>query len=599
MKLDIKDKIDLDFFNRLQQAKSDNQDSMCDLYQRNILKPNNKNTEHITPLTLTKELERPKIVKQQELQQRKAELEQDKKNIEAEAKTLLKQGIKLKDLSENTDLTDKVNNIEDIPILKDIISKYISIDKALNVVIQQAENVDIQSATNVNINEIKNATVKTYQQLEEFISKADISEKSQKELIDGLAKMIGIVDVKDDTIIKIKYLLPILPDLSLDTALKLKNEIISKGEKPEDGIEAKLIKDEVGEVEFKNMIPLIKNQLLLNEAQNKDIVNNFIKLFDIRGKIKEILNEDYEDIIDKLFEYFREPPITYDEACDGLDKVSSAETLKTFLQQFSEFSDKKATLSGVGLCRCYEDYVLVCASDDKDFKNNIFGKAIYNLTQESAEQSMLKGITIQTKRYYVIITTKDYLLKEESKTKIIDTIQKMLSLNKTDYFALNLNKVNLYFKYQANASITNTETSNQTKLTYKSDVITSGGLNNFFRNVNKLQKYETDKKEKDSSEEEELKPMSITENMTSTMEEADGLPYSGKLDLSSATLDEKLNEIIQILSRMNYNVFTTTPMYKETKNKFNKESSTKKTNKDSKSKGIKTDLLTELGLNEV
>lgn len=595
MKLDINDKIDLDFFNKLQQANPNNQDSMCDLYQRNILKPKKINTEHLTPLTLTKEIERPKIVKQQELEQRKRELEQDKKNIEEEAKSLLKPDIKLKDLNLDEDLTDKVNNTKDIPIIKDIINKYISIDKALEIVIQQADNVDIHTATNVNINEIKNATVKTYQQLEEFITKADISKESQKELIDGLAKMIGIVDVKDDTVIKIKYLLSIMQDLSLDTALKLKNEIISEHENPEDAISANVIKDTVGDVEFKKMIPLIKNVLLLTELQTKDTVDNFIKLFDIREKIKEDISDDYDDIIERIFEYFNESKKPYEEACNELDEVNSAETLKTYLQKFSKFTDTKASLDGVGLCRCYRDYILIFGSDENNFGNNIIGKALFNLTNKSTEQSKLKKTTFGSKTYYTIITKKEYILTNESKESIIPALQQMMSLNKTDYPIMKLNNVKLHIKYHPDTMVTNTSTSNKTKLSYVSDVITSGGLNAFFKMVNKLKKYKPD-----DSPTETYEPIPITDDMTSTMEEADGL-YSGKLDLETATLDEKLNEIIQILSRMNYNVFTTTPMYKESRNKYSKDPNTKKTNKnqytESKSKGIKTDLLTELGLN--
>jgi hypothetical protein len=594
MKLNIKDKIDLDFFNKLQQADTNNQDSMCDMYQRNILKPRNPNAEHITPLVLTKEIERPKIVKQQELEQRKRELEQDKQNIEKEAESLLKPDVKLDNLKENEDLTDKVNNADDIPKVKDIIRKYISIDKALKIVIQQADNVDIQNATNVNINEIKNATVKTYQQLEEFITKADISKESQKELIDGLAKMIGIVDVKDDTVIKIKYILPILQDLSMDTALKLKNEIISLHENPDDAISANVIKEVVGDVEFKKMIPLIKNVLLLTELQTKDTVDNFINLFDIRGKIKENILENYDDIIDQLFEYFNETKISYEEACELLNKVSDGESCKTFLQKFSKFSDSKATLSGVGLCRCYKDYVLIFGANADDFGENIFGKSLWGLSK-SSDYSILKNIYIGKKSYWCNICKKEYLNNLDDPEDFIITLQSMMSLTKTDYLAFELNNVKLYYKYFPNTIITNTNTKNTTKLTYTSDVINNGGLNAFFNVVNKLKKYKPDTKDLIIHDE----PIPITEDMTSKMEEADGL-YSGKLDLETATLDEKLNEIIQILSRMNYNVFTTTPMYKESRNKYNKEPNTKKTNKnpytDSKSKGIKTDLFTELNL---
>ena len=160
MKLDINDKIDLDFFNKLQQANPNNQDSMCDLYQRNILKPSKSNAEHLTPLTLTKEIERPKIVKQQELEQRKRELEQDKQNTEKEAEPLLEDGVKLKDLKENEDLTDKVKDGVDHEYVKRIIRKYRDIERVENMVVNELNSMEIKTANTVTISELKNLTVK-------------------------------------------------------------------------------------------------------------------------------------------------------------------------------------------------------------------------------------------------------------------------------------------------------------------------------------------------------------------------------------------------------------------------------------------------------
>lgn len=608
MKLDIKDKIDLDFFNRLQQAKTDNQDSMCDMYQRNILKPNNKNTEHITPLVLTKELERPKIVKQQELQQRKQELEQDKKNIEEEAKTLLKQGIKLKDLKESEDLTDKVNDVKNVPILQDIISKYISIDKALNVVIQQAENVDIQSATNVNINEIKNATVKTYQQLEEFISKADISEKSQKELLDGLRKILGTEDFSEDTPINVGSLESILPTIPFQIGQKIRSLIDEDNLDKDVNITAGDIKKIVGEDDFNKIIPYLKNTLLLSAQQLNQIQTTLKQIIEQKDTIGETLEKDHKKIIKKFIKNLPKPiktvtinDKTYDlSTYEALIEYLSNNTItgiKDLLYEAGITNPKSFTYS-IPLVYITKKYLFAAwDSKDSDYtiiddeKNlllkilSLFGKDERYFKRKGYEKSPL---------YFKIcaINVEDFLT---SHTKDIANIliSSFCLISKTsNSITYKYNEdLNLYFNFDIiNQFLKQTTAYKANCLLLQGDITSYFDLfGDMFKNTQKhIKPKQTIQK---ISYDEDLEEYTSEESD----EESEGL-YSGKLDLSNATLDEKLNEIIQILSRMNYNVFTTTPMYKETKNKFNKESSTKKTNKDSKSKGIKTDLLTELDL---
>lgn len=609
MKLDIKDKIDLDFFNRLQQAKPDNQDSMCDLYQRNILKPNNKNIEHITPLTLTKELERPTIVKQQELQQRKRELEQDKKNIEEEAKTLLKQGVKLKDLKEDEDLTDKVNNIEDIPTLKDIINKYITIDKALNVVIQQAENVDIQTATNVNINEIKNATVKTYQQLEEFISKADISEKSQKELIDGLRKVLGTEDFSDETSINISALIAILKEIPFQIGQKIRSFIDKDNLGKDINITAGDIKKIVGEDDFNKIIPWLKNTLLLSAQQLNQIQSTLKQIIEQKETIIENFKLNSNNIIKTFIENLPQPIKTvtiYEEEYD----LSTCETLTNYLGD-NDITEIKNMLYSAGIInsRSLEfSKPLVYIT-----KNYLFAmwesKDQDKIIPNDGKNLLLKILSLFNKgeRYFY---PKSYQKKSQYFKICVIDIDDFLNSHTDDIANILVSSFclipksdnSITYKYSEDLNLYfNFDIINQflTKTTaYKSNCILSkGDIPSYFDLFGDMfKKSQTQNKPKpiirNISYNKESEEYSSDDEES---EEADGI-YSGKLDLSNATLDEKLNEIIQILSRMNYNVFTTTPMYKETKNKFNKESSIKKTTKDSKSKGIKTDLLTELNV---
>ena len=56
-------------------------------------------------------------------------------------------------------------------------------------------------------------------------------------------------------------------------------------------------------------------------------------------------------------------------------------------------------------------------------------------------------------------------------------------------------------------------------------------------------------------------------------DKSDGLSGRIMIDLNKSTTDEKLNEIIRLLSQMNYNVFTTTPMYKNNRYKQNQKKS--------------------------
>ena len=63
---------------------------------------------------------------------------------------------------------------------------------------------------------------------------------------------------------------------------------------------------------------------------------------------------------------------------------------------------------------------------------------------------------------------------------------------------------------------------------------------------------------------------------------SEGLSGKIMIDLNKSTTDEKLNEIIRLLSQMNYNVFTTTPMYTDLRssatrknNRYKQKESTK------------------------
>ena len=269
MKLDIKDKIDLDFFNRLQQADPNKQDSMCDMYQRNILKPNNKNTEHITPLILTKELERPTVVKQQELLQRKRELEQDKKIIEEEAKTLLKDNIKLKDLKEDEDLTDKVEYGVDQEHVKNIIQRYHEIERIETMVINELNSMEIKTANTVTISELKNLTVNAYENINKTIMETKLNSEDKQELADTIVSLIkpDIKQLKSSfgvTIGKVIKLLQSTPDINnLKNILsEFESKLLEELQKlpPNDNI-VESVKEDLSEIQQKSDQKIIMEKL--------------------------------------------------------------------------------------------------------------------------------------------------------------------------------------------------------------------------------------------------------------------------------------------------------------------------------------------------
>lgn len=599
MKLNINDKIDLDFFNKLQQANTNNQDSMCDIYNRNILKPTKKNVEHMTPLSLTKELERPKIVKQQELEQRKRELEQDKKNIEQEAEALLKPDVKLKDLKENEDLTDKINDDANKERVKEIIRKYKEIERIETMVINELNSMEIKSANTVTISELKNLTVNAYENINKTIMETKLNNEDKQDLANEIAEKIkpNIEQLKTsfgNTIGKVIAILRNKPEINdiKNTLTIFKTELLDELKKlPQND-------DVVEDVEED-----------LNELQHNDDLGNIITKLEL-----------IEKKLDKLPNVFNDKTITKNEL-----------TLNELLKQFDRNTDFLNTRVG--------EIIL------KEFKSNIptlktlpqtpveFAKQfVTNWSDTFGKSSSTKNTTLKSNIKYIIfiynnsiystelinifnkIKPKTIYIKDSSNFEFTDSSESFIwKLYNYSYEKINQIKFNdilefiyinephynkiivsskppLYLKYNdSNATNSKYNTTINTKYfkfiegpendTKIMKILSSG----YFKEQNP--------KDDDS--------IDFSEYDDSSNEESEGI-YSGKLDLENATLDEKLNEIIQLLSRMNYNVFTTTPMYKESRNKYSKEPNTKKTNKnqysDSKSKGIKTDLFTELDL---
>lgn len=601
MKLNVNDKIDLDFFNKLQQANPDNQDSMCDLYQRNILKPTKKNVEHLTPLTLTKEIERPKIVKQQELEQRKRELEEDKKNIEQQAESLLKPDVKLKDLKENDDLTDKVNNAEDIPKIKEIIRKYQNIERVENMIINELNSMEIKTANTVTISELKNLTVNAYENINKTIMETKLNNEDKTELADEIANKIrpNIDHLKKsfgNTIGKVIALIrenkTDIDDIQ-DTLKELNQNISDLLEKlPQNDDAVEDVQKELSEIqqnddpkEIVNKLEQIEKKLdkLPNVFNDKTITKNELSLNELLKQFDRntnFLNTCVGELLLKIFK--SNIPI--------LDTLPQTPTdfVKKFVVNWSDTFGKSESTRNTTLKTNLTNIIFIYnnsiySTKQIDIFNKIKAKTIYiknasNIEFTESSENYIWGLYKYPYENINQIKFNDILdfiyINEPYSNKIIVSSKPTLYLryndSKVENKKYNTTIYTKYFKFIEGPE-------NDTKIM---KILSNG--------------YFKEQKPKDDDD-----SMDFSEFDDASNEESEGL-YNGKLDLETASLDDKLNEIIQLLSRMNYNVFTTTPMYKESRNKYSKAPNTKKTNKnqytDSKSKGIKTDLLTELGL---
>lgn len=587
MKLNINDKTDLDFFNKLQQAPPNKQDSMCELYQRNILKPIKKNVEHLTPLTLIKEIERPKIVKQQELEQRKRELEQDKKDIEKEAESLLQEGVELKNLKENEDLTDKVKVDVNHERVKNIIRKYREIERIETMVINELNSMEIKSANTVTISELKNLTVNAYENINKTILETKLNNEDKQTLANTIVDMIrpNITKLKESLSTNISKVVKILKSKpNIDDVKKivteLKNTLLNElNTLPQDD----------------NVVEDIENDL--NNIQNNDnteIVINTLKTIEEKlDKLPNVFNDKTitknELTLNELLEQFERNTDFFDQNVSGnilntfksnipiIDNLPQdpREFASKIVINWSKTMGKKESTKNSTLKSTIKHFMFI-------YNNSIYSTETIGIYQDIEPIECYipddNNFTItESKPEQILWELYQYKI-DELKTIYLKDIPKYIHINEPYNKIIISTKPPLYLRYQ-NSDKANDSYANATIYT-------------------KYLKY-IEAPKNDTKIIQILLDGQIKEIMKNNSEESEGL-YSGKLDLDNATLDEKLNEIIQILSRMNYNIFTTTSMYKESRNKYSKEANTKKTNKNpytsSKSKGIDLDLLSELGL---
>lgn len=597
IKLQNNDEIDMDFFNQLIAAKPNKRDAMCELFRRKILEESDEDTVHIQPLKLDKELKPSKYAEQQELKRRKTELEQDIKNTADEAKNLVKEDAKNKDVAELT--KDDLNNPADEDKLKEIKIRYAEMGKVYKIVVNQVDSLDINNATSVRINEIKELNVETFKKIEQYINKFDLTETSRNELLTELSKILGFRQIKDDTLIGVKYLISSIPQMNAQTAIKLRNYINENGLTPEDSIRADVLKEALGDDEFKSIEEPLKNALLLSLNDANAFSANFETYINPKYHIKPLLKENWSEFVDSIIELFANPP--EEEKYNSYETIGfeimelTRENLNTILKDLNYVPKEGSTISE-SIMYNTKEYTLLVKSSKNDFKDNALANILFKL--DNADYVTTETINIKKSKagdaysLTVKVINNDILYDEDEMEELFDKFGRLLSLQKTDKIGPNLGDVQFYFNYYYKSAISASPQ-------IMSDVFKNGDVLQFHkikRDIDKMNKQLKLAKPKPKDKPKEIKEMK-EEKHDATDEEENNEPQmkddkkhddssseglnGGRImiDLNKSTTDEKLNEIIRLLSQMNYNVFTTTPMYKNNRYKQNQNQNQKNTAK--------------------
>lgn len=604
IKLQNNDEIDMDFFNQLIAAKPNKRDAMCELFRRKILKESDEDTVHIQPLKLNKELKPSKYAEQQELKRRKTELEQDIKNTADEAKNLVKDDAKNKDVTELT--KDDLKNPDDEDKLKEIKIRYAEMGKVYKIVVNQVDSLDINNATSVRINEIKELNVETFKKIEQYINKFDLTETSRNDLLTELSKILGFRQIKDDTLIGVKYLISSIPQMNAQTAIKLRNYINEQGLTSEDSIRADVLKEALGDDEFKSIEEPLKNSLLLSLNDANAFSANFETYIDPKYHIIPLLKENWSEFIDSIIGLFANSPEqekyqAYDNMAFEISDLTR-ENLNTILKDLNYVPKEGSTISE-SIMYNTKEYTLLVKTSKNDFKDNALANILFNLNND--DYVTTETINIKKSKagdgysLTVKVINNDILYDEDEMEEMVNKFARLLSLQKTDKIGPNLADVQFYFNYYYKSAISASPQ-------IMSDVFKNGDVLQFqkikrdidkmnkkisssHKSKTKLKEVKEMKEEKADSDTESDIPMIKEPEMKDTKkmlpikkdeddESSEGFSGRIMIDLNKSTTDEKLNEIIRLISQMNYNIFTTTPMYKNNRYKQNQEQK--------KSKGI-------------
>lgn len=526
LKLNNDDVIDMDFFNQLIAAKPNKRDAMCELYRRKILKESDDDIVHITPLKLDKELKPSKYAEKMELNRRKEELENDKNKTGEEAKNLVKDEAKKKDVkSLNKD--DLIDPNDESKLIQ-IQSEYIKIEKLQQIIINQIDSLEINTADSVNIKELKNLTVNAFDTINKSLVEAKITEQDKEDIANKISNVV---------VPRFNNLKSLIKQLS-----KKINEIDTTSKTQFDEFKVQYTRD------FLDFIQVIEESI------------STLPLTDDVKQIKELI-EDLHDDVDNIPEIKQKLNELNDKLSD-LPDVYNEQTIQKREITLNELVDALKQNQDILEQNISDDLIKSIKTDLPNIDPNInfenFKKAIFEgKDQGSTQWQGHKPNTLKTYNdmafwndnyLYVINKTKLPIEPENiditsDKTLVFyrysfDDIKKLTVGNLIDSTTLNP-KGNVLINHKPNIYIS-----------IYIGVYKVPGNNKYVH----IPVFELRDGEKDFVE--LLKAIQKNES------KSDG--FSGKImiDLNKSTTDEKLNEIIRLLSQMNYNVFTTTPMYK-------------------------------------
>ena len=590
LKLNNDDHIDMDFFNQLMKAKSNKRDAMCDLFKRKILKEDDEDTVHIQPLKLDKELKPSKYAEKVELQRRKAELEQDKQHIAEEAKVLLKEEAKKKDITALT--KEDLNNENDLNKLKEIQARYIEIDKVHKMIINQLDSLEIGSADQVNIKELKNLTVNAFDSINKQLVDAKISEKDKQDIADSVANLIKpnygqIKHLIDNLKNQIKQLRQNTASStsSITDSLSVLNDSIDTLSEEIDSIKKELPKSKVIEQLTENLDSLNENLELLRERLAKDSEERPKERKEEQSSEDEDKREENSEEVKKAIDDLSAKITTIEENVDKLPEVFNKKTIDT-REQTLKLLAKDAAFSR----DLKEKYIY---SDDliKYLHSNLptFDTSKQDFTYENLLRFFFGTTTalkVNWDRHLPSTIPKQYshlafILKYNNHTHLCAVNRPLLDMLvgfSDEYLRFTIDvegrreKYFTFYGYEL-------EVVKRVKLRVIAKLLTlSKGYNNIcvFKDpplyINIWAGTTTKYLSGDTGQAQypQLKLYAGDKDLLAFFETRGGNinpddEKSGKIniDLNQSSTNEKLNEIIRLLSQLNYNVFTTTPMYKQ------------------------------------
>lgn len=564
LKLKTNDNVDMDFFNQLMNASSNKRDAMCDLFQRKILKIDDEDTVHIQPMKLDKELKPTKYTEKQELNRRKEELERDKMGIKREIDVLVKDDAKNKDVKSltKTDLNDETNEAK----LKELQRKYMEIDKIHQMIVNQIDSLEINTADSVNIKELKNLTVNAFDSINKSLVDAKISEQDKEDIANKISNVI-VPKFEDlnKLINKLKKLIK-QNKTQIDTVSKEDNDEFIEQYKQDFKELANKITEQISELPKDSSIAAVFN--IINEITTKidDIPAIEDKLDELDEAIKNLPNVFDKKIIEK-----RE--ITLQELVDALKQKSNILSKKIS----SELIDKiKLELPDIDPSITYVEF------KTKIFKNQLSTRTEWK-NYKTSTIDQFTDLAFKYDNYLYIIEKLKLPINYKIVTIHDEKYDEDLYLYKYSFEDINNLTVGNFINHVTMIQTNNILIHHNPNIYISADI----GVNHRGYGGRALDIPVFRLNDGDKEFVELLK--AIQKNEPKSDNTSEGISGRIMIDLNKSTTDEKLNEIIRLLSQMNYNVFTTTPMYKNnryTKSPKPQQKQDQKQSKGEQSQGI-------------